>query len=80
MNLRQFDFIIIQSYLKIANKNLFEEKKVQKFIFEGKRACELGSQKLSSQNFGSQKFGSRTIFVNMKKILHKNTWAKLMRT
>ncbi len=33
---------------------------------------ELGSQKLSSQNFGSQKFGSRTLFVNIKKILHKN--------
>ena len=38
MNLRQFDFIIIQSYLKKANKKLFEGKKVQKFIFEGKRA------------------------------------------
>ena len=40
--------------------------------FTGKM-CELGSQKLSSQNFGTQKFGSRTLFVNIKEILLKNT-------
>ena len=32
----------------------------------------LGSQNFGSQKFGSQKFGSRTLFVNIKKILHKN--------
>jgi hypothetical protein len=44
----------------------------QKFGSQKFGSQKVGSQKVGSQKVGSQKFGSRTLFVNMKKILHKN--------